>query len=307
MGKYMFRSTYTQAGLPVCSRKAARGDGEALTQTIEGMGGSVESLYYAFGDPGPLYNCRPSRRRNGRGRVLVIGNAGALDISVTVLVTPETIERPSAKAYPTGPRVPDTPPPARAVCREGSVENCSAELLFALLYNPLLVSALLILTAVAAQGEEWPYYAADAKSSKYAPLSQIDGTNFAQLQEVWRYTVPDKRIAERQYMWTGTNKGTPLMVDGVLYYGSPFNILSAVDPTSGEELWTFDPKVWENYEGFTGILRGIAYWQSGNKKRIFYATSTAPPLFNRHRDRPARPRVWRGWLRRFKQGAAPSH
>ena len=132
----------------------------------------------------------------------------------------------------------------------------------------------MILIAVASQGEEWPYYAADAKSSKYAPLSQIDGGNFAQLQEVWRYTAPDKEIAERHYMWTGTNKGTPLMVDGVLYYGSPFNILSAVDPTSGEELWTFDPQVWENYEGFTGILRGIAYWQSGDKKRIFYATST---------------------------------
>ena len=132
----------------------------------------------------------------------------------------------------------------------------------------------MILIAVASQGEEWPYYAADAKSSKYAPLSQIDGDNFARLQEVWRYTAPDKRIAERQYMWTGTNKGTPLMVDGVLYYGSPFNVLCAVDPTNGEELWTFDPKVWENYEGFTGILRGIAYWQSGDKKRIFYATST---------------------------------
>ena len=73
----------------------------------------------------------------------------------------------------------------------------------------MLVHTLLILIAVASQGEEWPYYAADAKSSKYAPLSQIDGGNFAQLQEVWRYTVPDKEIAERHYMWTGTNKAPP--------------------------------------------------------------------------------------------------
>ena len=138
----------------------------------------------------------------------------------------------------------------------------------------LFAGVFLLLAAVAAQSEEWPYYAADAKSSKYAPLSQIDGTNFARLQEVWRYQPPDKEIAEREYMWTDTNKGTPLMVDGVLYYGSPFNILCAVDPTNGQELWTFDPQVWENYEGFTGILRGIAYWQSGDKKRIFYGTSS---------------------------------
>ena len=38
-----------------------------------------------------------------------------------------------------------------------------------------LVCVLLILTSGAVQGREWPYYAADAKSSKYAPLSQIDG------------------------------------------------------------------------------------------------------------------------------------
>ena len=65
----------------------------------------------------------------------------------------------------------------------------------------LLVCLLLIFATVAAQGEEWPYYAADAKSSKYTPLSQIDGTNFARLQEVWRYMPPDKEIAEREDMW----------------------------------------------------------------------------------------------------------
>ncbi|MDE2810987.1 MAG: hypothetical protein OXN90_21435, partial [Gemmatimonadota bacterium] len=64
-----------------------------------------------------------------------------------------------------------------------------------------LACVLLIFAAVAAQGEEWPYYAADAKSSKYAPLSQIDGDNFARLQEVWRFTVPDSAIAAAEDLW----------------------------------------------------------------------------------------------------------
>ena len=136
----------------------------------------------------------------------------------------------------------------------------------------LLLSILLLAGALAAQ--EWPHYAGDAQSSKYSPLAQIDGGNFADLREAWRYTPPDSLIAEREGQWTNTNKGTPLVVGGVLYYASPFNILCAVDPTSGEELWTFDPKAWELDEGYRGTLRGIAYWESGDKRRIFYGTAT---------------------------------
>jgi quinoprotein glucose dehydrogenase len=39
-------------------------------------------------------------------------------------------------------------------------------------------------------------------------------------------------------------------------------------------LWTFDPQAWQLDEGFRGILRGIAYWSDGDKRRIFYGTST---------------------------------
>lgn len=136
------------------------------------------------------------------------------------------------------------------------------------------LGALLVLAASAAHGAEWPYHAADAKSSKYAPLAQIDGDNFARLQEVWRYTAPDSVLAVREGLWTHANKGTPLMVDGVLYYGSPFNILCAVNPTSGAELWTFDPQAWKDRGDFWGFSRGIAYWESGDKQRIFYGTAS---------------------------------
>ena len=63
------------------------------------------------------------------------------------------------------------------------------------------------------------------------------------------------------------------MADGVLYYGSPFNVLCAVDPASGQELWTFDPRAWED-EGYRGTSRGVAYWRSGSQKRVFYGTAS---------------------------------
>lgn len=132
----------------------------------------------------------------------------------------------------------------------------------------------LLLCATLAHASEWRSYAADSRSSKYAPIAQIHGDNFAQLQEAWRYQPPDKEISEREDFWTEKNKGTPLVVNGVLYYASPLNILCAVDPTNGAELWTFDPRAWERQQGFRGTLRGISYWEDGDKKRIFFATAT---------------------------------
>ena len=136
------------------------------------------------------------------------------------------------------------------------------------------ISALLIFCDESARSDEWRYYAADASSSKYAPLSQISADNFNRLQEVWRYEPPDGALARNGDASNFNNKGTPLMADGVLYYASPLNILCALNPISGEELWTFDPLAWQKREEFLGILRGIAYWSSGGTKRIFFGTST---------------------------------
>ena len=134
------------------------------------------------------------------------------------------------------------------------------------------LAALLLLAPGVARGWEWSSYAADAASTRFAPLSQIDGGNFHQLREVWRYTAPDRAISAAGGGGLLTNKGTPLVADGVLYYGSPLNVLCAVDPASGEELWTFDPRAWQA-GGFRGTSRGVAYWRSGGVKRVFYGTS----------------------------------
>ena len=118
-------------------------------------------------------------------------------------------------------------------------------------------------TSIGGQSTDWPYYAGDAFSSRYTSLRQIDSTNVGALSVVWRYTPPDKAIAESNRRGYDTNRGTPVKVGNVLYYGSPYNILCAVDAQSGRELWTFDPGVWREGVGFVGNLRGIAYWSDG--------------------------------------------
>ena len=141
--------------------------------------------------------------------------------------------------------------------------------------------ALLSLAAVAG-AVDWPHYGADRGGTRYTPADQINRDNFDQLRVIWRYRPPDQQIYETappnpvgRDLRFDNNRGTPLAVNGVLYYGSPFNILVALDGQSGEELWTFDPEAWQMNFRFLGNLRGVSYWTDGEIERVFLATSTS--------------------------------
>ena len=56
------------------------------------MGGNVEGLYYAFGETDLYIICDLPDDATATAVSLNIANAGALNIKVTVLVTPETVD-----------------------------------------------------------------------------------------------------------------------------------------------------------------------------------------------------------------------
>ena len=66
------------------------------------------------------------------------------------------------------------------------------------------------------------------------------------------------------------------MVGGVLYFNTPLSQGVAVDAQTGETLWVFNPKSYE--EGSPPMSspwtqRGVAYWTDGDKDdRIFWGT-----------------------------------
>lgn len=125
---------------------------------------------------------------------------------------------------------------------------------------------------------QWPYYAGDAASTKYAPLDQIDRDNVSKLGIAWTWVVPDPAILEQnRLLWYGSFEATPLMIDGVLYLPTSLNVVAALDAATGEERWTFDPKSYIEgkppNKGF--IHRGVAYWRNGEDERIFIGTADA--------------------------------
>ena len=155
----------------------------------------------------------------------------------------------------------------------------------------------------AADGE-WRSYAADAGSTKYSPLDQIDAGNFGDLKVAWRWRSADARVstttaggaewwsslpnvvahleAENPNLYRRGNtprisamQATPLMVDGVLYLNTALSQGVAIDARSGETLWVHNPKSYE--EGTTTMTvtwrqRGVAYWTDGSDQRIFWGT-----------------------------------
>jgi len=145
----------------------------------------------------------------------------------------------------------------------------------------LLIIALVFAstTGLAAQqpaATEWPAYGGDAGGHRFAPLDQITRTNVAGLRLAWVYRTGDLMRGRGRF------EATPLLVDGTLFVSTPFARVVALDPASGGERWTYDPRV--DLSGDYGDLanRGVAAWLDARaaagavcRRRIYVATVDA--------------------------------
>ena len=143
----------------------------------------------------------------------------------------------------------------------------------------LVLSALLLglpISLHAAPDDDWPSYGADAASTKYADFSQINTDNVSSIDLAWSWASPDNLTVannheQQNYRATpGNYKVTPIAVDGVLYVSTSLGKVAAIDGVSGEQLWVFDTRSWE--QGRPANLgynhRGVSYWRSGDQARI---------------------------------------
>jgi glucose dehydrogenase len=132
--------------------------------------------------------------------------------------------------------------------------------------------ALPMLLACAVSAQEWPHYGGDAGGAKYSPLKQINRSNVTRLRPAWTYHTGD--VSDGKTLLVRSSfEATPLIIDGVMYFTTPFCRLIALDAESGRELWVFDPRLDRGKLYFSLFAnRGVAYWSSGNRKRLFFGT-----------------------------------
>ncbi|MEQ8954458.1 MAG: PQQ-binding-like beta-propeller repeat protein, partial [Gammaproteobacteria bacterium] len=143
----------------------------------------------------------------------------------------------------------------------------------------LLLSSAIVAQTGATDGQ-WSSYGADGGHSKYSPLDQINADNVQRLQLAWTWDSVDQQIRadneiirERGSFRSYAYEMTPLLVDGVLYATTSLGQIAAIDPVSGETLWSFDPVLYLDgrpaVHGF--MTRGLAYWTDGTESRLLYA------------------------------------
>jgi glucose dehydrogenase len=121
---------------------------------------------------------------------------------------------------------------------------------------------------------EWPVYGGDQAGTKYSPLADVNTTNVSRLAIAWEWSTKEKAL-EQFGTRPGNFQTTPLMIDNVLYFSTPYNRVVALNADSGAQLWAFDPKAYEDGQPPNGtgfVHRGIAAWRdaaAGNALRIF--------------------------------------
>lgn len=121
--------------------------------------------------------------------------------------------------------------------------------------------------AAAAPGTEngeWHYLGGDSAHTRYSPAEQINKENFGDLEEAW--------------IWDGASfdaqsgRSTPSYINGRLYtVAGPRRHVVAIDPASGETLWSYrEPNTarWE-YSMRQDYGKGVAYAEVDGRGVIY--------------------------------------
>ncbi len=111
------------------------------------------------------------------------------------------------------------------------------------------------------EGANWSSFGGDTSENHYSPLQQIDDGNIQRLGLAWSYDLPV----------TMNGLGTPLVIDGVLYFPVGHSVIHAMDAKTGKLLWNYDPGVYSVARQKLRAgwpIRGLAY----SEGRIFAGT-----------------------------------
>ncbi len=115
-----------------------------------------------------------------------------------------------------------------------------------------LITATDIIEADANPGE-WLSHGRTYSEQRFSPLATITAENAGDLGLAWSFDL-------------GTSRGieaTPIVHDGIIYVTANWNVVHALDATTGKEIWRYDPKVDKSRAAILCcdvVNRGVAIW-----------------------------------------------
>ena len=103
-------------------------------------------------------------------------------------------------------------------------------------------------------GSNWLGFGRNYSEQRYSPLKQINEETVSRLGAEWVLDLPESRQLT----------GTPLAVDGVLYFTGSYSYTRAVDAKTGKVLWEYDPESIKRSGDRLRIMwnqnKGAAFW-----------------------------------------------
>lgn len=111
--------------------------------------------------------------------------------------------------------------------------------------------------AFAPRPGEWNAYGAGTSAQRYSDATQITVDNVKNLKQAWVF-----HAGGLNDKW-GTEM-TPLKIGNRVYGCNGMNEMFALDPATGQKIWSFDPHVGKNYIPYTAACRGVAFYQVPN-------------------------------------------
>jgi uncharacterized protein with GYD domain len=98
MPKYLIQASYVGEGLKGLIREGGTSRRETVTKVIEGMGGKMETFYYAFGDFDVIGIADMPDNVSTVAFSLAVNASGGINAKTIVLITPEEIDEATKKA-----------------------------------------------------------------------------------------------------------------------------------------------------------------------------------------------------------------
>jgi uncharacterized protein with GYD domain len=93
MPKYLIRSRYTTEGLRGLKEEGGTSRRKAVSNTINGLGGKLESMYFAMGEDDTVIIADLPDNNAAAAFALAVGAAGITRTQTTPLITPEDADK----------------------------------------------------------------------------------------------------------------------------------------------------------------------------------------------------------------------
>ncbi len=147
----------------------------------------------------------------------------------------------------------------------------------------ILCSIVLVSSALVVSGDtNWPVYGSDSGGSKYSPLKTIHRGNVTSLRVAWTFSTKEPLVRPNNRSKVPAFQATPLVIEGLMYFGTPYGKVFALDAVTGRVRWSYDAHI--DLQGSYGDFanRGVSAWLDSRARanavcrgRIFFATIDA--------------------------------